>query len=84
MAPEVNPFLKPSQHFLQVNREDLVMPQINFTQFILLISEALRTEDGPKLAGLLKPVEEHGKMLIKEFRNPTVRETSSQGTGSRT
>ena len=59
------------------------MPQINFTQFILLISEALRTEDGTKLAGLLKPVEEHGKMLIKEFRNPTVRETSSQGTGSR-
>ncbi|KAK7696258.1 hypothetical protein QCA50_000911 [Cerrena zonata] len=47
------------------------MPQINFSQFLLLIADALRTEDGPKLAGLLKPVEEHGKMLVKEFRNPT-------------
>ncbi|CAL1700282.1 unnamed protein product [Somion occarium] len=44
---------------------------MNFTQFLLEIADALRTENGPKLAGLLKPVEEHGKSLVKEFRNPT-------------
>ena len=36
------------------------------------IADALRGEKGPQLAYLLKPVEEHGKSLLKEFRNPTV------------
>ena len=48
------------------------MPQMNFSTFLVQIADALRGEKGPELAYLLKPVEEHGKSIVKEFRNPTV------------
>lgn len=49
------------------------MPAMNFSTFLMQIADALRGEKGPELAYLLRPIEEHGKSLIKEFRNPTVR-----------
>lgn len=49
---------------------------MNFSMFLMQIAEALSSEKGPELAYLLKPVEEHGKSLLKEFRNPTVRSSS--------
>ncbi|KAJ3490722.1 hypothetical protein NLI96_g1203 [Meripilus lineatus] len=57
------------------------MPQMNFSTFLVQISEALREEKGPELAYLLKPLEEHGKSLVKEFRNPT-RQSLSYYEGS--
>jgi len=57
------------------------MPAMNFSTFLLQIAGALREEKGPELAYLLKPVEEHGKSLVKEFRNPT-RKSLSYYAGS--
>ncbi|THH28418.1 hypothetical protein EUX98_g5768 [Antrodiella citrinella] len=57
------------------------MPAMNFSTFLMTIAAALREEEGPQLAYLLKPVEEHGKSLIKEFRNPT-RQSLSYYEGS--
>lgn len=51
------------------------MTTMKFSTFLSQISEVLREERGPELAYLLKPTSEHGKQLVKEFRNPTVRST---------
>ncbi|KAI0797101.1 PCI domain-containing protein [Abortiporus biennis] len=47
------------------------MPPMSFSTFLTQIADALRRENGAELAYLLKPVEEHGKSIVKEFRNPT-------------
>ncbi|KAH8096699.1 hypothetical protein BXZ70DRAFT_330493 [Cristinia sonorae] len=57
------------------------MPAMNFSTFLMQIADALRKEKGPELAYLLRPMEEHGKSLIKEFRNPT-RQSLSYYEGS--
>ncbi|KAI0080873.1 hypothetical protein K474DRAFT_1682360 [Panus rudis PR-1116 ss-1] len=44
---------------------------MNFTRYMLGVQDALRTENGATLAYLLRPVEDHAKALVKEFRNPT-------------
>ncbi|CCM01740.1 uncharacterized protein FIBRA_03806 [Fibroporia radiculosa] len=44
---------------------------MKFSTFLVHIAEALREEKGPELAYLLKPTSDHGKQLVKEFRNPT-------------
>lgn len=49
------------------------MSSVKFSTFLTQIAQALREESGPELAYLLKPTSEHGKALVKEFRNPTVR-----------
>jgi COP9 signalosome complex subunit 12 len=46
---------------------------VTYTQFLTLIATALREENGLDLAYLIRPVSSHGKDLVKEFRNPTVR-----------
>ncbi|OBZ70495.1 Protein CSN12 [Grifola frondosa] len=57
------------------------MSSARFSTFLTQIAEALREEKGPELAYLLKPTSEHGKILVKEFRNPT-RQTLSYYEGS--
>ncbi|KAL7282618.1 hypothetical protein ACG7TL_004090 [Trametes sanguinea] len=52
-----------------------------FSTFLMQLAEALRDEKGPELAYLLKPTSEHGKGIIKEFRNPT-RQTLGYYEGS--
>ncbi|KAI9064811.1 hypothetical protein FKP32DRAFT_1610940 [Trametes sanguinea] len=52
-----------------------------FSTFLMQLAEALRDEKGPELAYLLKPTSEHGKGIIKEFRNPT-RQTLNYYEGS--
>jgi len=47
------------------------MSSAKFSRFLTQIAEALSEEKGPELAYLLKPTSEHGKGLVKEFRNPT-------------
>ncbi|KAI0677262.1 hypothetical protein C8Q78DRAFT_1001890 [Trametes maxima] len=47
------------------------MSSARFSTFLTQLAEALREEKGPELAYLLKPTSDHGKGLIKEFRNPT-------------
>lgn len=42
-----------------------------------LIATALRDENGLDLAHLIRPINPHGKDLVKEFRNPTVRKVVS-------
>jgi hypothetical protein len=49
---------------------------VTYTQFLTLIATALREENGLDLAYLIRPVSAHGKDLVKEFRNPTVRRLS--------
>ena len=46
---------------------------VTYTQFLTLIATALRDENGLDLAYLIRPISPHGKDLVKEFRNPTVR-----------
>ena len=46
---------------------------VTYTQFLTLIATALRDENGLDLAHLIRPINPHGKDLVKEFRNPTVR-----------
>ncbi|EMD40529.1 hypothetical protein CERSUDRAFT_111125 [Gelatoporia subvermispora B] len=47
------------------------MSSARFSTFLTQIAQALQDESGPELAYLLKPTSEHGKGLVKEFRNPT-------------
>ena len=49
------------------------MTSAKFSTFLTQIASALREEKGPELAYLLKPTSDHGKQLVKEFKNPTVR-----------
>jgi hypothetical protein len=53
---------------------------VTYTQFLTLIATALREENGLDLAYLIRPVSSHGKDLVKEFRNPTVRRLLSTST----
>jgi COP9 signalosome complex subunit 12 len=53
---------------------------VTYTQFLTLIATALREENGLDLAYLIRPVSSHGKDLVKEFRNPTVRRLSLVST----
>ncbi|KAI0331304.1 hypothetical protein GY45DRAFT_1249206 [Cubamyces sp. BRFM 1775] len=57
------------------------MSTARFTTFLTQLADALREEKGPELAYLLKPTSEHGKGLVKEFRNPT-RQSLSYYEGS--
>ncbi|OSD04553.1 hypothetical protein PYCCODRAFT_1443820 [Trametes coccinea BRFM310] len=57
------------------------MGSVLFSTFLMQLAEALRDEKGPELAYLLKPTSEHGKGIIKEFRNPT-RQTLGYYEGS--
>ncbi|KAI0375941.1 hypothetical protein BV20DRAFT_932648 [Pilatotrama ljubarskyi] len=57
------------------------MSSARFSTFLTQLAEALREEKGPELAYLLKPTSEHGKILVKEFRNPT-RQSLSYYEGS--
>ncbi|KAL6309779.1 hypothetical protein BKA93DRAFT_850285 [Sparassis latifolia] len=47
------------------------MSSIKFSAFLSQLAEVLRDERGPELAYLLKPTSEHGRGLVKDFRNPT-------------
>jgi len=46
---------------------------MTFSTFIMTLAETIQSENGPNLAYLLRPTSPHGKDLVKEFRNPTVR-----------
>lgn len=46
---------------------------MSYTQFLTQVATALHEEDGLTLAFLIRPTSPHGKDLVKEFRNPTVR-----------
>ncbi|GJE84857.1 COP9 signalosome complex subunit 12 [Phanerochaete sordida] len=45
--------------------------QLTYTTFTAHLSSALTQKNGLELAYLLSPREEHGKTILKEFRNPT-------------
>jgi len=45
---------------------------MDFSTFIVQLNDAIIAENGPNLAFLLRPTSPHGKDLVKEFRNPTV------------
>jgi len=47
------------------------MAKITFSIYLQQIAEALRDENGLTLAYLLQPRADHGKSLVKEFKNPT-------------
>ncbi|KAH7887316.1 hypothetical protein F5I97DRAFT_1859517 [Phlebopus sp. FC_14] len=44
---------------------------VPFSTFIIQLSEAVESEDGQRLAYLLRPTSPHGKDLVKEFKNPS-------------
>ncbi|KAF8138995.1 hypothetical protein EV363DRAFT_1208984 [Boletus edulis] len=44
---------------------------VPFTTFLVELSESVHTDDGPRLAYLLRPTSPHGKDLVKEFKNPS-------------
>ena len=46
---------------------------MKFSNYLLNIAQALEEKSGVDLAYLLSPRKEHGKTILKEFRNPTVR-----------
>jgi COP9 signalosome complex subunit 12 len=46
---------------------------MNFTTYLINLAEALTDKSGADLAYLLSPRKDHGKTILKEFRNPTVR-----------
>ena len=46
---------------------------ITFSVYLTQLVNALQNENGPDLALLLRPTSPHGKDLIKELRNPSVR-----------
>lgn len=46
---------------------------VPFTTFLVQLSESVHTEDGLRLAYLLRPTSPHGKDLVKEFKSPSVR-----------
>lgn len=50
---------------------------VTYTQFLTLIATALHDENGLDLAHLIRPTSPHGKDIVKEFRNPTVRKVIS-------
>ena len=45
---------------------------MNFSNYLLKLAEALNEKEGIELAYLLSPRADHGKTILKEFRNPTV------------
>ena len=47
---------------------------MEFATYIVQLNDAILLENGPNLAYLLRPTSPHGKDLVKEFRNPTVRD----------
>ncbi len=49
------------------------MASSKFSKFLTDLAVCLQGEKGPEIAYLLKPTGEHGKGLLKDFRNPTVR-----------
>lgn len=49
------------------------MSSSKFSKFLTDLAVCLQGEKGPEIAYLLKPTGEHGKGLLKDFRNPTVR-----------
>jgi hypothetical protein len=49
---------------------------VDFSTYLIQLSEALQAQDGPVLAFLLRPTSPHGKDLVKEFRNPSVHSPS--------
>ncbi|KAH9855059.1 hypothetical protein C2E23DRAFT_867137 [Lenzites betulinus] len=57
------------------------MSSSKFANYLIVLAECLRDEKGPELAYLLKPTGEHGKTLVKEFRNPS-RQAMSYYEGS--
>ncbi|EPS98745.1 hypothetical protein FOMPIDRAFT_46713 [Fomitopsis schrenkii] len=57
------------------------MTSARFSTFLTQIASVLREEKGPELAYLLKPTSDHGKQLVKEFKNPT-RQSLSYYEGS--
>jgi len=46
---------------------------MNFSAYLLELVAALEAQNGSDLAYYLRPTSPHGKDLVKEFRNPTVR-----------
>ena len=44
---------------------------MNFSNYLLNLADALTKNNGTELAYLLSPRAEHGKTILKEFRNPT-------------
>lgn len=48
---------------------------MDFATYLTQLNDALLAENGPNLAYLLHPPTPHGKDLVKEFRNPTVRQS---------
>jgi len=46
---------------------------MDFATYVVQLNDAIINENGPNLAYLLRPTNPHGKDLVKEFRNPTVR-----------
>ncbi|KAF9226916.1 hypothetical protein BS17DRAFT_728895 [Gyrodon lividus] len=44
---------------------------VPFSTFLIQLSEAVQSENGQRLAYLLRPTSPHGKDLVKEFRNPS-------------
>ncbi|KAI0698573.1 hypothetical protein BC835DRAFT_1464354 [Cytidiella melzeri] len=44
---------------------------MNFSNYLLNVAEALSEKSGADLAYLLSPRRDHGKTILKEFRNPT-------------
>ena len=45
---------------------------MNFANYLQHLADALGEKKGLELAYMLSPREEHGKAILKEFRNPTV------------
>ncbi|KAI0347512.1 hypothetical protein BDW22DRAFT_1322461 [Trametopsis cervina] len=44
---------------------------MNFSTYLIHLGQALNNREGVDLAYLLSPREDHGKTILKEFRNPT-------------
>ena len=45
---------------------------MDFSTYLTLITDALRKENGPNLAYLLRPTSPHGKDRVKSIRSPSV------------
>lgn len=55
---------------------------VSFSTFLLQLSEAVGAEDGQRVAYLFRPTSPHGKDLVKEFRNPSRDNLTSQYGGA--
>jgi len=55
---------------------------VPFTTFLAQLAEGTQTEDGQRLAYLLRPTSPHGKDLVKEFKSPSRDTLMSQYGGS--